>query len=69
MGFAFLSGRGWVWKAVSIPKPTNKKRLGSCNISGPLFIFTSRFDLFVPHPLTLLLIGGQLWLESLNICV
>ena len=28
-------------------------------ISGPLFIFTSRFDLFTPHPLTLLLIGGR----------
>ena len=27
-------------------------------ISGPLFIFTSRFDLFTPHPLTLLLIGS-----------
>ena len=45
-------------EAVSIPKPTNKKRLGSCNIRIA-FIFTSRFDLFTPHPLTLLLIGGR----------
>jgi len=28
--------------------------------SGPLFIFTSCFDLLVPYLLTLLLIGGRL---------
>ena len=55
-----------LWKAVSILKTTNQKRLGACT-SGPLFIFTSRFDLFAPYLLTLLLIGGRFVLQKVHL--
>jgi hypothetical protein len=49
--------RARLWKAVSIPKLSNKKRLGLCNIRT-VSISTALFDLLDAHLLTLLLIGG-----------
>jgi hypothetical protein len=48
-----------VWKAASMSKTTNKNG-SDLAISGPLFIFTSRFDLLAAQLLTLLLIGSRI---------
>jgi hypothetical protein len=55
--YCVIGGVDRDWKAVPVPKTTNQKRLGAYNIR-PLLIFSSCFDLLVPYPLTLLLIGS-----------
>jgi len=57
----------WVWKAVSISKIPTKSGSDDSN-SEPLFISASLSFLFLPFPLTLLLIGGMLltFEDSLN---